>query len=109
MRMHHIEIRIARTFKTYGTRMLLNDGRLISKILFKSTDGEVLTIYCNGNQTRSFCFIYDLLDSLIVFINSSNKGPMNLVNTEELYILKIANLIRNISIKNLKLSFKRIR
>ena len=60
--------------------MLLNDGRLISKLLVQSINGEDLTIYGNGNQTRSFCFIDDLIDGLILLMNSSNIGPMNLGN-----------------------------
>ena len=84
--------------------MLLSDGRLISNLLLQSIHGEDLTIYGSGNQTRSFCFIDDLIDGLIIFMNSSNTGPINLGNEEEISILEIANLIRRDSIK--KLSFK---
>ena len=103
--MHGLEIRIARIFNTYGPRMLLNDGRLISNLLVQSIHGKELTIYGNGNQTRSFCFIDDLIDGLTLFMNSSNIGPMNLGNPEELSILQVANLIRNSSIKKLNLKF----
>jgi len=105
MRMHSVEIRIARIFNTYGPRMLLNDGRLISKLLVQSITGEDLTIYGDGNQTRSFCFIDDLIDSLILLMNSSSQGPMNLGNPEELSILQIANLIRSKAIKKVNLRF----
>ena len=105
VRMHDIEIRIARIFNTYGPRMLLNDGRLISNLLVQSINGEDLTIYGSGNQTRSFCFIDDLIDGLIEFMNSSNTGPMNLGNEEEISILEIANLIRRDSIKKVNLKF----
>ena len=105
MRMHKVEIRIARIFNTYGPRMLLNDGRLISNLLVQSISGDDLTIYGSGNQTRSFCFIDDLIDSLILFMGSSSVGPMNLGNPEELSILKIANLIRSTSIKKVNLTF----
>ena len=105
MRMHGIEIRIARIFNTYGPRMLLNDGRLISNLLVQSIHGNDLTIYGNGNQTRSFCFVDDLIDGLTLFMNSSNLGPMNLGNPEELSILQITNLIRNISIEKVNLKF----
>ena len=107
MRMHSTEIRIARIFNTYGPRMLLNDGRLISNLLVQSIHGNDFTIYGNGNQTRSFCFIDDLIDGLTLFMNSSNLGPMNLGNPEELSILQITNLIRNISIKKLNLKFSK--
>ncbi|WP_413677310.1 UDP-glucuronic acid decarboxylase family protein [Prochlorococcus sp. MIT 0916] len=105
MRIHDIEIRIARIFNTYGPRMLLNDGRLISNLLVQSINGEDLTIYGNGTQTRSFCFIDDLIDSLILLMNSLYIGPINLGNPEELSILQIANLIRNNSIKKVNLKF----
>ena len=105
MRMHGLEIRIARIFNTYGPRMLLNDGRLISNLLVQSIHGKELTIYGNGNQTRSFCFIGDLIDGLTLLMNSSYIGPMNLGNPEELSILQVANLIRNSSIKKLNLKF----
>ena len=105
MRMHDIEIRIARIFNTYGPRMLLNDGRLISNLFVQSINGEDLTIYGSGNQTRSFCFIDDLIKGLIVFMNSSSTGPMNLGNEEEISILEIANLIRNDCIKKCNLKF----
>ncbi len=105
MRMHDIEIRIARIFNTYGPRMLLNDGRLISNLLVQSIYGKDLTIYGNGNQTRSFCYVDDLIDGLILFMNSSSIGPMNLGNPEELSILEITNLIRNTSIEKVNLQF----
>ncbi len=105
MRMHGIDIRIARIFNTYGPRMLLNDGRLISNLLVQSIHGKDLTIYGNGNQTRSFCFVDDLIDGLILFMNSPNIGPMNLGNPEELSILQITNLIRDTSIKKVNLKF----
>tara|TARA_B100000965_G_scaffold251812_1_gene211852 strand:+ start:148 stop:1098 length:951 start_codon:yes stop_codon:yes gene_type:complete len=105
LRMHQTEIRIARIFNTYGPRMLLDDGRLISNLLVQSINGTDLTIYGDGKQTRSFCFISDLIDSLILFMNSSIIGPINLGNPEELSILKIANLIKETSIKKVNLMF----
>ena len=85
--------------------MLLNDGRLISNLLVQSIHGNDLTIYGNGKQTRSFCFVDDLIDGLTLFMNSLNVGPMNLGNPEELSILQITNLIRNISIQKVNLKF----
>ena len=105
MRMHDVDIRIARIFNTYGPRMLLNDGRLISNLLVQSIHGEDLTIYGNGNQTRSFCFVDDLINGLILFMNSLIKGPINLGNPEELSILQITNIIRKTSIQKLNLKF----
>ena len=94
MRTHKIEIRIARIFNTYGPRMALNDGRLISNLLVQSIKGKDLTIYGDGKQTRSFCFVDDLIDGLILLMNSSIQGPINLGNPEELPVLRIAELIR---------------
>ena len=105
MRMHDVDIRIARIFNTYGPRMLLNDGRLISNLLVQSIYGEDLTIYGNGTQTRSFCFVDDLINGLILFMNSLIKGPINLGNPEELSILQITNIIRKTSIQKLNLKF----
>ena len=105
VRMHDVEIRIARIFNTYGPRMLLNDGRLISNLLVQSIHGEDLTIYGNGTQTRSFCFVDDLINGLILFMNSLIKGPINLGNPEELSILQITNIIRKTSIQKLNLKF----
>ena len=85
--------------------MLLNDGRLISNLLVQSIHGKDLTIYGNGNQTRSLCFIDDLIDGLTLFMNYSNTGPINLGNPEELSILEITNLIRNTSIEKVNLKF----
>ena len=105
MRMHDVDIRIARIFNTYGPRMLLNDGRLISNLLVQAIHGEDLTIYGNGTQTRSFCFVDDLINGLILFMNSLIKGPINLGNPEELSILQITNIIRKTSIQKLNLKF----
>ncbi len=75
--------------------------------MVQSIHGKELTIYGNGTQNRSFCFIDDLIDGLTLLINSSNIVPMNLGNPEELSILQVANLIRNSSIKKLNLKFSK--
>ena len=105
MRMNNTQIRIARIFNTYGPRMLLDDGRLISNLLLQSIRGEELTIYGDGLQTRSFCFVDDMIDALILFMNSAHPGPMNLGNPEELSVLDIAKLIISKSGKELNLRF----
>ena len=94
-RMHDIEIRIARIFNTYGPRMLPNDGRVISNFIVQSLRGENLTIYGDGNQTRSFCYVDDLINGLIKLMNSNHNGPINLGNENEYTIKQIANLIRD--------------
>ncbi len=105
MRTHRTEIRIARIFNTYGPRMALNDGRLISNLLVQSINGEDLTIYGDGKQTRSFCFVDDLIDGLILLMNSSTCGPINFGNPEELSVLRIAELIRLKAKMNIDLKF----
>ncbi len=94
-RMHDIEIRIARIFNTYGPRMLPNDGRVISNFIVQSLRGENLTIYGDGNQTRSFCYVDDLINGLIKLMNSNHNGPINLGNENEYTIKQIANVIRD--------------
>lgn len=103
LRMHKVDIRIARIFNTYGPRMLQNDGRVISNFIVQALKGENLTIYGEGSQTRSFCFVDDLISGLIKLMNSSNPGPINLGNQDEYSIKEIANIIRNKINPNIKL------
>lgn len=107
MRKYNIEIRIARIFNTYGSRILLNAGRLIGNLLVQSINREYLTIYCDGNQMWRFCFVDDFIDIQIWLIDSLYIGPMNLDISEDLSILKIANLIKNIFINNVNLKFSK--
>lgn len=95
-RMHKTEIRIARIFNTYGPRMKENDGRVISNFIVQALKGEDLTIYGEGKQTRSFCYVDDLVDGLIKLMESNNNGPINLGNPNEFTILEIAEKIRAI-------------
>ncbi len=94
-RMHSTEVRIMRIFNTYGPRMLSNDGRVVSNFITQALKGEPLTIYGNGKQTRSFCYVDDLIEGMIKFMNSSHSGPMNIGNPEEISIRHLAELIRN--------------
>ena len=92
-RMHDTEIRIARIFNTYGPRMLLDDGRVISNFIVQALRGEPLTIYGEGTQTRSFCYVDDLIEGIIRMMNSTQTGPINIGNPNEFKILKLAELI----------------
>jgi len=94
-RMHNLDIRIARIFNTYGPRMLKNDGRVVSNFIIQSLSEKPITIYGNGGQTRSFCFVNDLIDGLIKLMNNSHSGPINLGNPKEYTILDLANIIRS--------------
>ena len=92
-------IKVVRIFNTYGPKMRFNDGRIISNFIYQALKGEPITIYGDGNQTRSFCYIDDLITGLMAIFNSSNKnsGPYNIGNPEEVKIIDIANLILEIT------------
>jgi UDP-glucuronate decarboxylase len=94
-RRHRIEIKIARIFNTYGPRMHPNDGRVVSNFIVQALQGKPITIYGDGSQTRSFCFIDDLIDGLIRLMNASKDvmGPINLGNPREFSILGLAQMV----------------
>jgi UDP-glucuronate decarboxylase len=94
-RQHNVEIRVARIFNTYGPRMLENDGRVVSNFIAQSLQGKPLTIYGDGSQTRSFCYVTDLVDGLIKLMDGNETGPVNLGNPEEYTILQLAQNIRD--------------
>ena len=94
-RQHHIPIKVARIFNTYGPRMHPNDGRVVSNFIVQSIKGLPITIYGDGSQTRSFCYVDDLIDALLLLMNSPNAvtGPINLGNPNEFTILELAKEI----------------
>jgi UDP-glucuronate decarboxylase len=94
-RQHDVEIRVARIFNTYGPRMLENDGRVVSNFIAQSLQGKSLTVYGDGNQTRSFCYVSDLVDGLMKLMESDRTGPINLGNPEEYTILELAQKVRD--------------
>ena len=94
-RTNNTQIRIARIFNTYGPRMLPNDGRVISNFIMQSINNKPLTIYGNGSQTRSFCYVDDLIEGLIKLMNSSYSAPVNIGNPNEISIAEVAKLISN--------------
>ncbi len=108
MRNHDTETRIARIFNTYGPRMMANDGRVISNFICQALNNKPLTIYGNGLQTRSFCYIDDLVEGLIKLMNTSYKEPINLGNPEEFSILELSKIIRNKIDKNIKIIFEKL-
>lgn len=93
-RQNDVEIRVARIFNTYGPRMLENDGRVVSNFVVQALKGIPLTIYGDGSQTRSFCYVSDLVDGLISLMNGSHTGPVNLGNPDEYTILELAQTIQ---------------
>ena len=94
-RMHGTEIRIVRIFNTYGPRMLPDDGRVVSNFIVQALRGEPLTLYGDGSQTRSFCFVDDLVEGLIRLMNGDHPGPINIGNPGEFTIRELAELVRD--------------
>ena len=94
-RQHRVAIKIARIFNTYGPRMHPNDGRVVSNFIIQALQGSPITIYGDGSQTRSFCYVEDMVDALIRLMQSATActGPMNLGNPEECTILELAQFI----------------
>jgi len=88
-----VNVTIARIFNTYGPRMLPNDGRVVSNFICQALRGEALTIYGDGSQTRSFCFVSDLVRGLVGLMNSSDPGPINLGNPHEVTIGELAEKV----------------
>ncbi|MBM0744639.1 SDR family oxidoreductase [Phormidium sp. CLA17] len=93
-RQNDVEVRVARIFNTYGPRMLENDGRVVSNFVVQALKGTPLTVYGAGSQTRSFCYVSDMVDGLIRLMNGSHTGPINLGNPEEYTILELAQTVQ---------------
>ena len=94
LRMNDVEVRVARIFNTYGPRMLPDDGRVVSNFIVQALRGEPLTLYGDGSQTRSFCYVSDLIEGLILLMNGEHTGPINLGNPDEFTIRQLAELVR---------------
>ena len=92
-RMNGVEVRVARIFNTYGPRMLPDDGRVVSNFIVQALRGEPLTLYGDGSQTRSFCYVSDLIEGLIRLMNGEYTGPINLGNPDEFTIRQLARLV----------------
>ena len=94
-RVHGVKIRVARIFNTYGPRMALNDGRVVSNFIVAALQNKPITIYGTGAQTRSFCYVDDLVDGIVRLINAPDDvtGPINLGNPEEFTIRDFAELV----------------
>ena len=107
-RQNKTDIRIVRIFNTYGPNMDLNDGRVVSNFIVQALKGEDITIYGDGSQTRSFCYVDDLIDGMIKMMNNTNGflGPVNLGNPSERTILDFAKLIIKLTNSNSKIIHK---
>lgn len=106
-RQHDLDIRVARIFNTYGPRMHPNDGRVVSNFIVQALRRESITIYGDGQQTRSFCYIDDLIEGLLRLMNNPSgfMGPMNLGNPGEFTVLELAEKVTKLVDGNSKLTF----
>lgn len=105
-RQNGVDIRVVRIFNTYGSRMLENDGRVVSNFVVQALKGIPLTIYGDGSQTRSFCYVSDLVEGIIRLMNSDRLGPMNLGNPGEYTILELAQIIQEMVNPEAKLKYE---
>ena len=104
-RQHQVQIRVARIFNTYGPRMAVDDGRVVSNFIVQALRGDNITIYGDGSQTRSFCYVDDLIDGFTRLMNSRTTGPINLGNPNEFSMKELAELVIRISDSKSKIEF----
>ncbi|WP_227368686.1 UDP-glucuronic acid decarboxylase family protein [Halomonas sp. M20] len=107
-RQHGMNVKVARIFNTYGPRMNPDDGRVVSNFIVQALKGEDITIYGDGSQTRSFCYVEDLIEGFIRFMNSENgfSGPVNLGNSGEFSMRELAEKVIKLTGSKSKLTFK---
>lgn len=105
-RVHNVDIRIARIFNTYGPQMAVDDGRVVSNFIVQALRNEDITLYGSGTQTRSLCYIDDLIQGLsLIAANAKFDGPVNLGNPSPITIIELANLIIKMTKSQSKISF----
>lgn len=107
-RQNAVNAKIVRIFNTYGPRMAVNDGRVVSNFIVQALQGKNITVYGNGNHTRSFCYCDDLIDGLIKMMNSADDffGPVNIGNPDEFTILQLAQMIIDLTGGSSKIDFQ---
>lgn len=105
-RQYGVDIRVARIFNTYGPRMDLLDGRVVSNFIYQALLKQPITIYGNGSQTRSFCYVDDLISGLVLLMESETDEPINLGNSSEYSILDLASEIISLTNSNSKIEFR---
>jgi UDP-glucuronate decarboxylase len=105
-RQNNVDIRVARIFNTYGPRMLENDGRVVSNFIVQALREKPITVYGDGSQTRSFCYVSDLVEGLIRLMNGDYIGPVNLGNPEEYTVLELAQKIQAMLRSDAEIQFK---
>ena len=107
-RIHGVDVRIMRIFNTYGPNMRFDDGRVISNFIVQALRKEKFTIYGDGSQTRSFCYVDDLINGMILLMNSNYQKPMNIGNPNEFTIKELASLVKDLIDPNLEFNFKEL-
>lgn len=105
-RKHNVDTKIVRIFNTYGPKMALNDGRVISNFIIQALRNEDITIYGDGSQTRSFCFVHDLIEGITKMMDSNVSGPINLGRPTEYTMLELADKIIELTKSTSKIVFK---
>lgn len=106
LREHGTEVRIIRIFNTYGPRMALDDGRVVSNFLSQALKGEPLTVYGDGSQTRSFQYISDLIAGMVAVMDSDHTGPFNVGNPGEFTMLELANEVKAVANPSAEIVYK---
>jgi UDP-glucuronate decarboxylase len=104
-RIHKVDTRIVRIFNTYGPNMCVNDGRVVSNFIVQALNNEDITIYGDGSQTRSFCYVSDLIDAILTVFSSEIQTPVNIGNPGEFSMLELAEKVIKITNSNSKLKF----
>ena len=105
-RTHKVATRIVRIFNTFGPRMRLRDGRVVPNFIAQALRGEDVTVYGDGGQTRSFCFVNDLVEGIVRLLRSEYDGPVNIGNPQEMSVLNFAKLIIQLTDSKSKIVFK---
>lgn len=107
-RQYGVNIKLVRIFNTYGPNMQKNDGRVVSNFIIQALEGEDITIYGDGSQTRSFCYVSDLIEGIIKLMNSDKKitGPINIGNPLEFTVKQLAEIIIDMTKSNSKIIYK---
>ena len=108
-RLYGLDVKIARIFNTYGPRMAIDDGRVVTNFIFQALHGQDLTVFGDGSQTRSFCFVDDLVEGLLkLFFSDRCNNPINLGNPAPITMLQLANEIIEMTNSNSKIVFKEL-
>lgn len=108
MRVYGIDVKVVRIFNTYGPNMDPKDGRVVSNFIMQALNNESLTVYGDGSQTRSICYVDDLITGIINMMDSKEHGPINLGNPNEMTVLQLANLIINLTNSESKIIYKEL-